>query len=79
MKCGTLPIINENDSVSTDELKFGDNDRLAARVSQIIMLIFSFFLSDVDGLFTQNPKMKKSSKLVKIVESINEKIIKMAS
>ena len=56
LRCNVIPIINENDSVAVDELKFGDNDRLAARVSQIIDANVLILLSDVDGLFTANPK-----------------------
>ena len=55
----TIPIINENDTVATDELKFGDNDRLAARVAQIVNADYLILLSDVDGLFTKNPKNNK--------------------
>ena len=58
LKFKIIPVINENDSVSIDELKFGDNDRLAARVSQIIGADHLVLLSDVDGLFTSNPKEK---------------------
>ena len=79
LKNKTIPIINENDSVATDELKFGDNDRLAARVSQIIDANYLILLSDVDGLFTNNPKKIKEAKLVKEVKEIDEKIFKMAS
>ena len=59
LRCNVIPIVNENDSVAVDELKFGDNDRLAARVSQIIDANVLILLSDVDGLFTANPKKKK--------------------
>ena len=79
LKCAILPIINENDSVAVDELKFGDNDRLAARVAQISNSDFLILLSDVDGLFTTNRKKSKSSNIVKVVEKIDKKIIKMAS
>ena len=60
-------------------MKFGDNDRLAARVSQISDSDFLILLSDVSGLYTSNPKKNKSAKLIKVVEEINEKILKMAS
>ena len=66
LKLNILPIINENDSVAIDELKFGDNDRLAARVSQISDSDFLILLSDVSGLYTSNPK-NKSAKLIKVV------------
>ena len=77
-KCNVIPIVNENDSVAVDELKFGDNDRLAARVSQIIDANFLILLSDVDGLFTANPK-KNKCKTYREVKKINKKIFDMAS
>ena len=79
LKFGIIPIINENDSVAVDELKFGDNDRLAARVSQIIEADQLILLSDVDGLFTKNPKENKKAELILEVNDINDKIFKMAS
>ncbi len=79
LKLGVLPIINENDSVAIEELKFGDNDRLAARVAQISDSDFLILLSDVAGLYTSNPKKNKSAKLLKFVEEIDKKILKMAS
>ena len=53
---GIVPIVNENDTTATTEIKYGDNDRLAARVSQIISADCLILLSDVDGLYTDNPK-----------------------
>ena len=70
----TIPVVNENDSVAIDELKFGDNDRLAARVSQIIDADKLILLSDVDGLFTSNPKKNKNAKLIKQVNKIDQEI-----
>ena len=52
---GALPVINENDSVATDELRYGDNDRLSARVAQMIRADLLILLSDVDGLYTADP------------------------
>ena len=54
-----VPIVNENDTTATTEIKYGDNDRLAARVSQIIGADCLILLSDVDGLYTGNPKKKE--------------------
>ena len=51
-----IPIVNENDTTATTEIKYGDNDRLAARVTQIISADCLILLSDVDGLYTNNPK-----------------------
>src|SRR6185295_20141688 len=50
-----VPIINENDSVATDELRYGDNDRLSARVAQMVQADLLVLLSDVDGLYTADP------------------------
>tara|TARA_Y100000590_G_scaffold97495_1_gene110916 strand:+ start:2734 stop:3840 length:1107 start_codon:yes stop_codon:yes gene_type:complete len=76
---GIVPIVNENDTTATTEIKYGDNDRLAARVSQIISADCLILLSDVDGLYTDNPKKNKETKLVKTVEEIDEKIKKYAT
>ena len=69
-----VPIVNENDTTATTEIKYGDNDRLAARVSQIIGSDCLILLSDVNGLYTNNPKKKKETKLIKTVEEIDENI-----
>ena len=58
-----IPIINENDTVATDELKFGDNDRLAARVAQIVEADLLLLLTDVEGLFNKNPKHHGDAKI----------------
>ncbi len=76
---GIVPIVNENDTTATTEIKYGDNDRLAARVSQIIGADCLILLSDVDGLYTDNPKKNKETKLIKTVEAIDEKIKKYAT
>ncbi|MFH0739164.1 MAG: glutamate 5-kinase [Candidatus Omnitrophota bacterium] len=71
-KLGSLAIINENDTVSTDEIKFGDNDQLSARVASLICADLLIMLSDVDGL------LDKDKKLIKIVDDINPAIKSMA-
>ena len=76
---GIVPIVNENDTTATTEIKYGDNDRLAARVSQIISADCLILLSDVDGLYTDNPKKNKDTKLVKIVKTIDDDIKKYAT
>ncbi len=67
-KLKAIPIVNENDTTATTEIKYGDNDRLAARVAQIIAADTLIIFSDVDGLYD------KSKKIVKIVNSIDKKI-----
>tara|TARA_Y100000996_G_scaffold408461_1_gene387559 strand:- start:1106 stop:2212 length:1107 start_codon:yes stop_codon:yes gene_type:complete len=62
-----IPIVNENDTTATSEIKYGDNDRLASRVTQITNADTLILLSDVDGLFTKNPKKFKDAKLIKKV------------
>jgi len=76
---GIIPIVNENDTTATTEIKYGDNDRLAARVSQIIGADCLILLSDVDGLYTDNPKKNKETKLIKTVKEIDENIKKYAT
>jgi len=69
-----IPVINENDSVSTDEIRFGDNDRLAARVVQMVGADILVLLSDIDGLYTSNPKNDENSEHIKLVTHIDETI-----
>jgi len=76
---GIVPVVNENDTTATTEIKYGDNDRLAARVSQIISADCLILLSDVDGLYTDNPKKNKQTKLIENVKEINENIKKYAT
>ncbi len=68
---GFIPVVNENDSIATTEIKYGDNDRLASRVAQISGADCLVLLSDVDGLYTQNPKLFKNSKLIKEIKNID--------
>ena len=74
-----VPIVNENDTTATTEIKYGDNDRLAARVSQIISADCLILLSDVDGLYVDDPKKNKKAKLIKTVEEIDENIKRYAT
>ena len=71
---GFIPVVNENDSIATSEIKYGDNDRLASRVAQITNADTLVLLSDVDGLFTKNPKIYKDAKLIKKVENLTKDI-----
>ena len=76
---GFVPIVNENDSIATSEIKYGDNDRLASRVAQISSADSLILLSDVNGLYTQNPKVYKNAKLLKIIKNIDNNIEKIAT
>ncbi len=77
-KLGFVPIVNENDSIATSEIKYGDNDRLASRVAQISSADCLILLSDVDGLYSKNPKIYKDAKLIKEIKNIDLKIEKIA-
>jgi len=74
LKMGVIPIVNENDTTATTEIKYGDNDRLAARVAQIISADCLILLSDVDGLYTASPKKNRKNELVKEVKEIDQNI-----
>ena len=76
---GFVPIVNENDSTATTEIKYGDNDRLASRVAQISSADCLILLSDVDGLYTKNPKLDKNVKLIKEITNIDKKIEKIST
>lgn len=78
LKNRIIPIINENDSVAVDEIKIGDNDRLAARVAQMIGADVMILFSDIDGLYDKNPKTNQNAKLISEVKSITKEIENMA-
>ena len=73
-----IPIINENDTVATEEIRYGDNDRLAARVAQMIEADLLILLSDVDGLYKDNPKKIKDAKKIYQVFKIDKNIESLA-
>ena len=75
---GVVPVINENDTVATDELRYGDNDRLAARVAQLVMADGLILLSDVDGLYSADPRTDSSAVHVPVVSSLEPAVFKMA-
>ncbi len=78
IRAGVIPVINENDTVATEELRFGDNDRLAARVAQMIGADVLVLLSDVDGLYERNPALHPDAAHIPRVEAITEVIESMA-
>src|SRR5437763_9158058 len=69
---GALPIVNENDTVATEELRYGDNDRLSARVAQMIQADLLILLSDVDGVYTADPRRDPSATHVPHIASLGE-------
>lgn len=73
-----VPVINENDTVATDELRYGDNDRLAARVAQTVMADGLILLSDVDGFYTADPRTDATAEYLEVVESIGDEHLQMA-
>lgn len=75
---GIVPIINENDTVATDEIKFGDNDHLASLVAGLVDAERLIILSDVDGLFSADPKRSHKAVLIKTVEEITDELETMA-
>jgi glutamate 5-kinase len=75
---GVVPVVNENDSVATEEIRFGDNDRLAARIGQAAQADAVVLLSDIDGLYTANPHVDPQAELVPLVERIDTRIAAMA-
>jgi glutamate 5-kinase len=78
LKLRAIPVINENDSVATAEIRFGDNDRLAARVAQMISADTCILLSDIDGLYTADPRSNPGATLVSEVRDITPEIEAMA-
>ena len=78
LSLGVLPIINENDTVATEEIVFGDNDTLAAKVAIGIGADLLVLLSDIDGLYSSDPKKNKDAKLIEEVFEIDEKITSLA-
>lgn len=67
LRLGAVPLINENDTVATDEIRFGDNDRLAARVAAMISADLLVILSDIDGLYAANPQIDPTAQFVPVV------------
>ncbi len=78
IEAGAVPVVNENDSVATEEIRFGDNDRLAARVAQAAGADAVLLLSDVDGLYDRPPG-QSGAQLIERVEGVTPEIIAMAS
>lgn len=73
-----VPIINENDTVATEEIRYGDNDRLAARIAQLVMADALILLSDVDGFYTADPEVDENAQHIPAVGKINAEMMAMA-
>ena len=79
LRLGSIPVINENDTVATAEIRYGDNDRLAARVAQMISADCLVLLSDVDGLYTADPTRDPSAIFIPEIRAITPEIEKMGT
>ena len=75
---GVVPIVNENDSVATEELRYGDNDRLSARVAQMVQSELLVLLSDVDGLYSANPRVRRDAHHIPFVEELTPALFNAA-
>lgn len=75
---GVVPVVNENDTVATDEIRYGDNDRLAARVAQLIGADVLVLLSDVDGLYDADPRDNPDARLIAKIDRIDTDVHAMA-
>ncbi len=75
---GVIPIVNENDVISTYELEFGDNDTLSAYIAELVEAEMLIILSDIDGLFDANPAENPDAELIPVVEELNEEIYSLA-
>lgn len=78
LKLGAVPLINENDTVATDEIRFGDNDRLGARVAAMVSADLLILLSDIDGLYTANPVENSTAERIDQVDEVTPEIEAMA-
>lgn len=75
---GAIPVVNENDTIATAEIRFGDNDRLAARVAQMVSADMLVLLSDIDGLYTGDPRHDAEAQHIPLVSEISPEIEAMA-
>ncbi len=77
-RLGVIPIVNENDTISTYEMQFGDNDTLSAIVAALVSADLLILLSDIDGLYTDDPRENPDAKLIHEVDAIDERYLFMA-
>ena len=78
LELGAMPIINENDTVSTDEIVIGDNDTLAAYVAESVKAELLILLSDINGLYTADPHKDPNAKLIPVIEALTDEIYALA-
>ncbi|MGN6710901.1 glutamate 5-kinase [Anaerocolumna jejuensis] len=77
-RMGVIPIVNENDTVTTDEIEFGDNDTLSAIVTALVNADLLILLSDIDGLYTDDPRQNEEAVFIDFVERIDDRLDSMA-
>lgn len=77
LKLGVVPIVNENDTVATYEIKFGDNDTLSAIVAALIDADLLILLSDIDGLYTDDPNQNKNAEFIRVVDELTNDLMQM--
>ena len=75
---GVIPIINENDVISTYELEFGDNDTLSAYIAELIDAQLLIILSDIDGFYNDNPSINPNAEIIPVIDKLDENIIALA-
>jgi len=78
LKFGVVPIVNENDTISVDEIKIGDNDTLSALVTNLAEAQLLLILSDMDGFYTEDPRINPDAELIKFIPEINDELRKSA-
>lgn len=76
-KLGVIPIVNENDTVATYEIEFGDNDSLSAIVAALVEADLLILLSDIDGLYTDDPRKNADARFIEVVEELNDELMEM--
>ena len=77
LQLGVIPIVNENDTVATYEIEFGDNDSLSAIVAALVDADLLILLSDIDGLFTDDPRTNPDAEFIEEVDELNEEFMSM--
>lgn len=77
LRLGAIPIVNENDTVSTNEIQFGDNDRLSALVAALIHADLLILMSDIDGLYTDDPNKNPNAEFIPLVEALTQDLLSM--
>ena len=79
LELGVIPVVNENDTISTFEIKFGDNDTLSAIVASLVQADLLILLSDIDGLYTDNPRTNPNAEFIDCVDSITDDFMHMGT